>query len=470
MSRSMIFNHTTIFNHAKASLLTLTCLLSGCVATPPTQTELAQQALTNLHQPAQWQFAQTPGEFDAAALGFNLPPALIELIKEAQLHNPDLRITATRVAQAQAALTVAGASLVPSLAIGGETGNSPIPAASITTEGLALLSTWEIDIWGKTRSAKAAAQANSLAAELDELYIRQSLAASVVKAWLAAVEAERQIAFSRELVDLAEQQLQLMQVGRTVGRNSQQEIVISQLAVKNYRNQILQSEQASNAAKRALEVLLGHYPDSDISVANNLPAAPTPIPAGLPSELLERRPDLRAAEQRFQAAFYQVEAAKKARLPNISLTAGLGVVDDDVRDLQEDLDNPVWGVKGTLLAPIFNNGALNAQVEIKTQQQQESTALYAKTMLNALNEIEGGLFNEQNLTARYELMQAQVADQQRILDLTRVQIKVGSSNRYQLYQQEMNLASNQLALLRIHNERLIQRVNLHLALGGLYSI
>lgn len=89
-------------------------------------------------------------------------------------------------------------------------------------------------------------------------------------------------------------------------------------------------------------------------------------------------------------------------------------------------------------------------------------------MLNALNEIEGGLFNEQNLAARYELMQAQVADQQRILELTRVQVTVGSSSRYQLYQQEMNLASNQLALLRLHNERLIQRVNLHLALGGLY--
>lgn len=151
-------------------ILVLTTLLSACVATPPTQTELSQLALTNALQPDHWQFAQTPGEFDAAALGFSLPTGLLELIKEAQLHNPDLRIAATRVAQAQAALTVAGASLLPSLVLGGEAGDSPIPAASITTEGLGLLSNWEIDLWGKTRSAKAAAQANSLAAELDNIY------------------------------------------------------------------------------------------------------------------------------------------------------------------------------------------------------------------------------------------------------------------------------------------------------------
>lgn len=453
-----------------SSILILTALLSACVASPPSQPELAEQALTNAVQPSQWRFAQTPGEFDAAALGFSLPPPLIELIKEAQLHNPDLRIAAARVAQAQAAITLAGASLAPSIALGAQAGNSALPSASLTMEGLALVVDWEIDIWGKTRSAKAAARANSLAEELDALYARQSLAASVVKAWLAAVEAQQQIALGHELLTMAEEQLKLMQIGQKVGRDSRQDLFISQLAVNTYRSQILQSEQASNAARRALEILLGRYPDSDISVSSYLPAAPLPIPAGLPSDLLARRPDLRAAEQRFQAAFYQVEAAKKARLPSISLTGGLAVIDDDLLQLQEDLDNPVWGLKGTLLAPLFTNGALSAQIEIRTQQQQESTALYAKTLLNALSEIEGGLFNERNLAARYELMKAQVSDQERILEMERVQVKVGSSDSYQLFQQQMSLGKNQLALLRIHNERLIQRVNLHLALGGLYPI
>jgi multidrug efflux system outer membrane protein len=451
--------------------LAIALALTGCaVSNAPTQTELAEQAFTNVTQPANWHFGKTPGDFDAEALGFSLPPELVALIKEAQEHNPDLRIAASRVAQAQAALTAAGASLLPMIGIGGQYGASPMPTSSLSVDGLALVATWELDLWGKTRSGEAAAQANTLAAELDTLYARQSLAAGVVKAWLAAVEAQRQIALSLSLQNYAEQQLALIQIGQKVGRNSQQDILLNQIAVKTYSNQILQSEQAANSAQRALELLLGRYPSAEIAVASTLPAVPTPIPAGLPSDLVERRPDVRAAENRFRAAFYQVEVAKKAKLPSISLTGGVALLDNELLELQDSLDNPVWGLTGTLLAPLFTNGALDAQIEIKTQQQKESTVLYAKTMLDALNEVEGGLYNEQKLSDRYALVQAQVADQQRIVDLERIQVKVGNSNQYLLYQQQMSLASNQLALLRLHNERLIQRVNLHLALGGMYPM
>ena len=95
---------------------------------------------------------------------------------------------------------------------------------------------------------------------------------------------------------------------------------------------------------------------------------------------------------------------------------------------------------------------------------------YAKTMLNALNEIEGGLYADQMLADRYSLLNAQLADQQTILELLRVQVKVGKGNMYQLQQQQITLASSKMSLLRLQNERLIQRVNLHLALGGIYKI
>ena len=462
---------TLYFPKTTGLALTVSLMLAGCAVTEaPDQAELTQQALTNVTAPANWHFAKTPGDFDAETLGFNLPPELLELIKEAQIHNPDLRIAAARVAQAQAALTVAGASLLPSVGVGAQAGASPLPTSTLSVDGLALIAKWELDLWGKTRSGEAAAQANSLAAELDALYARQSLAAAVVKAWLAAVEAQRQIALSRSLLNLAEQQLSLMQVGRKVGRNSEQDIVVNQLAVKNYRNQIIQSEQAANSAQRALELLLGRYPSAEINVASNLPTLSSAIPAGLPSDLVERRPDVRAAENRFRAAFYQVEVAKKAKLPSISLTGGAALLDNELLELQESLDNPVWGLTGSLLAPLFTNGALDADIEIKTQKQKESTIFYAKTMLDALNEVEGGLYNEQKLSDRFALVQAQVNDQQRIVDLERIQVKVGNSNQYQLYQQQMSLASNQMALLRLQNERLIQRVNLHLALGGIYPL
>ncbi|QZA77608.1 efflux transporter outer membrane subunit [Deefgea tanakiae] len=445
-------------------------LASCAIPVAPTRDDLHQQALAQIKFPTKWQHAKSTGEFDAAALGFTLPAELVELIAEAQRNNPDLRLAALRVEQSHSAVKAAGAALMPMIAIGGQAGESAIPTSSMAMNGLALIAQWEIDVWGKTRSSQAAAREQSLAAELDTLYARQSIAAAVVKSWLSATEATQQIRLAQEMVSLAEQQLALIKVGQKVGRNTQQDVLLNQLALKNYRGQLLQSQQALNASQRALEILVGRYPAAEIAVASALPAEPSAIPAGLPSDLAERRPDLRAAESRFRAAFYNVEVAKKAYLPSISLTAGLGVADNNLFKLQKDLNNPIWGVTGKLLAPIFTAGLIDAQVEVKTAQQQETTVQYAKTMLSALNEIEGGLYAEQKLAERYQLLKAQMNDQQKLLGLQKVQIKVGKGDHYQLHQQQLNLASYQINLLRLQNERLIQRVNLHLALGGVYPM
>ena len=451
--------------------LTVLSTLSACsIMSPPDRAELTQQALPQVEIPPTWKFAKTPGEFDAETLGFQLPPELIDLIREAQANNPDLRIAAARIDQSRSAVKAAGASLIPSLALGGQAGDSAIPSSSMAMNGLALITNWEIDIWGKTRSAQAASQEQSLSVEMDTLYARQSIAAAVVKAWLSATEASRQLALAQEIVALSEKQLALLEVGRKVGRDTQHDVVSGQIALKNSRNQLLQSEQALNSARRALEILVGRYPAAEIAVADGLPAQPAPIPGGMPSDLAERRPDLKAAESRFRAAFYNVEVARKAKLPSISLVAGVGYLNNNLLVLQEDLKNPVWGITGSFLAPLFTNGALDAQIEVKTAQQQVATVQYAKTMLNALNEIEGALNADQMLTDRHSLVSAQLADQQMIVELQRVQVKVGKGSMYQLQQQQLNLATSQMNLLRLQNERLIQRVNLHLALGGVYKI
>jgi NodT family efflux transporter outer membrane factor (OMF) lipoprotein len=450
--------------------LTVLATLSACaILSPPERSELTRQALLDTQLPTTWAFAKTPGEFDAEALGFELPPELLALIRETQANNPDLRLAAARVEQARSAVKGAGAALLPTLGVGAQAGQSVIPSSSMAVNGLALIANWEIDIWGKARSAQAATIEQSYSAELDTLYLRQSIAAGVVKAWLAAVEASRQIALAQDILALSQKQLGLIQRGQQVGRNTEYEVVSNQIAINGYRDQLLQREQALNSAKRALEILIGRYPAAEIAVATALPAEPTAIPVGLPSDLAERRPDLRAAESRFRAAFYNVEVAKKAKLPSISLVAGLGFVGNNVLTLQEDLHNPVWGITGTFLAPLFTGGALDAQIEVKTAQQMEATVQYAKTMLNALSEIEGGLYADRMLAERQSLLQAQLADQQKIVELQRVQLRVGKGTQYQLQQEELNLTSTHMVILRLQNERLIQRVNLHLALGGIYK-
>ena len=449
--------------------LTVLYALTGCVTpTPPDQQTLTRQAMAEVTLPATWTFARTAGEFDAAALGFSLPAELEALIREAQANNPDLRIAAQRVAQSRSAAKAAGASLLPTLAIGGQVNESVVPSSTLKLNGAGLIANWEIDIWAKTRSAKAASLEMTQSAELDRLYARQSIAAAVVKAWLTAAEAGRQTQLMKDMVALAEKQLELIRFGQKVGRNTQQDVVINQITLKNYQNQLMQSEQALNSSRRALEVLVGRYPAAEVAVASSLPDEPTPLPAGLPSDLAERRPDLKAAESRFRAAFYNVAVARKARLPSISLQAGIGYVDESLLALKENLDNPVSGATGSLLLPLFTNGGISSQIEIRTSQQEEAAVAYARTMLNALNEIEGSLYADQILAERYKLLSAQLADQQKLVELQQAQLKIGKGDRYQLQQQQLTLTSSELSLLRIRNERLIQRVNLHLALGGVY--
>ena len=452
------------------ALAVLGVLAACAISAPPDRAELAKQALVQTQMPPSWKFAKTPGEFDTEALGFTLPPELIALIREAQANNLDLRLAATRVEQSRSAVTIAGATLLPTVGIGGQAGQSAIPTSSLAVNGLALVANWEIDVWGKTRLNQASAKEQSLAAELDTLYLRQSISAAVVKAWLTAAELNRQIQVLQEIIALSEKQVVLIQVGQKVGRDTQQDVVTNQLAVKANRSQLLQIEQALNSAKRAFEVLIGRYPAAEIAVAAELPLAAKPIPAGLPSDLAERRPDMKAAESRFRAAFYNVESARKAKLPSISLVAGLSVVDESLLALQQGLTNPIAAISGRLLVPLFTAGALDAQVEIKTAQQQEATIQYARTLLNALNEIEGALYADQNLADRYALEMSQFNDQEMIVEFQRVQMKVGKGNLYQLQQQQLTLTARKLNLLRLQNERLIQRVNLHLALGGIYKV
>ncbi|MFC7095428.1 TolC family protein [Jeongeupia naejangsanensis] len=457
--------------HFTTLALAVSLVLGGCaIPQPPDQAELQKRALGQVEMPAGWKQAKTAGEFDREALGFTLPAELQQLIRDAQANNPDLQLAATRVEQAHSATKAAGAALLPTLGIGAQAGDSAVPSSTLALNGLALVANWELDVWGKNRSAQAASNERAISAELDALYARQSIAAAVVKAWLAAVEARGQIALAQAMVGLADRQLGLVQVGKRVGRNAQQDVVMAQIALRNYRAQLIQSQQALNAAQRALDILVGRYPAADAEVASRLPVLNQPIPAGLPSALAERRPDLRAAEARFRAAFYDVEVAKKAKLPSISLMAGFGVVDNNLLVLQEDLSNPLWGGTARVLAPLFMGGALDAQVEVKTAKQQEATIAYAKAMLNALNEIEGGLYADQKLEERQTLLQAVVADQQQLVDLQRVQLKVGKSDQYQLNQQQLALATSRMNLLRVENERLIQRVNLHLSLGGVYRL
>jgi outer membrane protein TolC len=185
--------------------------------------------------------------------------------------------------------------------------------------------------------------------------------------------------------------------------------------------------------------------------------------------MLERRPDMVAAERRVAAAFNRVGEAKAARLPRIILNASVAAISSDILQLKSDFENPTGGVGARLIAPIYQGGALQTQVAIRTIEQQEAVAQYARLALRALGDVENALASGKSLAERNQLLQRNVADNQRALELAQTSYRIGKISMRDVQQQQLSVYSARLALLRLESEQLSQRANLHLALGGSFE-
>jgi NodT family efflux transporter outer membrane factor (OMF) lipoprotein len=451
---------------ALAVALAATLVLGGCaLKAPPGTEELRAQALPNLRAPPVW---KAPG----AAEGVVQPgwvasfgdPQLPGLIDEALQYNADLAVAAARVEQAAASVRVAGGQIYPAVNLAATT-SAKGASSSDPLSGWFLNASWELDVWGRVRYGVRAAEDQYASAQADGEYARQSLAALVTKSWLLAIEARLQGKLAAESVAAAERLVQMSEQRLRVGIANESEAVQARASLETLRDSKAQIDLAYSQALRALEVLLGRYPAAEIEVAAEFPAMPGPVPAGLPSELLERRPDVVAAERRVAAAFDLVGEAKAARLPRISLTAGVNNISSDVVVLQ-NRDNPAWGVGANLLMPIFQGGALQAQVDLRTAQQKQAVAAYAQVGLRAFNEVESALSAEFTARGRQAILERAAAENQRALALEETRYRIGSSDMRAVTQQNLALYASQMSLLRVRSEQRVQRVNAYLALGG----
>lgn len=447
----------------------LAAAAAGCaLKSPPATSELQADALGNTRIPANWTAAgSTPQPVAHRWLSTFADPALDAVVNEALLHNADLRLAAARVEQAGGYLKIASASLLPAVGLAARTGGKSGGDGG-GLEGVFLSASLELDVWGRVRYGRAAADAQAGSVEADYAFARQSIAATVAKAWFLAVEAGQQRVIAQEAVRAAEVLMDTASERFRVGNGSELAVAEANANVGSYRDLLRQVEFGREQALRALELLLGRYPAAEVAVAPQLTAIPAPVPAGLPSELLERRPDVVAAERRVAAAFYRVGEARAAQLPRISLTAGGSNVSSDLFVLK-DQSNPVWSVGATLFAPLYQGGALRAQVEVRSAEQKMAVADYARIAQRAFSEVEGALSAEAALRDREAIIAATLRDRERALELAQVQYRVGTVDVRNVEQGQLALYAARQSRLRVQAERLAQRVNLYLALGGSFE-
>ena len=440
--------------------------LAGCALKPsPKPEDIRPQAMPNVAVPGQWSAEGAAATAVAGGWLATFDDARLQaLVAEAIAYNPDLRVAATRVEVASEYVNIADSTLYPQVNLlargGGQMGGD-----SSGMQGAGLYADWEIDLWGRVRSERAVATASYESVVADTEYARQSVAALVAKSYFLAVEAGLQLGLAERMVAAADQLAALAEQRQRIGKGDGYDAALARANAETFRDTVEQFKLARGQALRALEALVGRYPAAEVEVATQLAQMPDAVPAGLPSELLERRPDVVAAERRIAAAFYGVQEAKAARLPRIALTGNVSDISSDLFVLQ-DRDNPVWSAGASLLLPVFNAGALQSQVRIRTAEQKQAVAEYGRIGARAFGEVEDALSAEFAAARRAKVLGRAVAENDNALKLSQVRYDVGSGDLRGVRQQQLAANGARAALVRMQAEQLVQRVNLYLALGG----
>ena len=453
----------------RALLLSVAFFSVSACASITSREEAGVAARGELPQlPETWTTAQEAvGDVKVGWIASFHDPVLTALVEEAQENNKNLQIAAANVERSLALAKQAGVALKPnvSLVAGASESGRIDPGGSSSSFNAGLQLNWELDIWGRIRSGQQAAATSAEAAEAEYLFSQYSLAANVARAYFLAIEAGLQEQVAQGTVDALEETTRIVNVQYENGLASAQDLALSKSDLATAHDTLTATSGAKRDAVRALEILLGRYPGAELDVRDSLPEAPTSPPPGVPSEILERRPDLIAAERNVAAAFNSLDSAKAAKLPAISLTSNVGGASGSLSNLL-DPANVAWTVAGNLVAPLFDGGARQSQVEISTADQKQAIAAYGQAALNAFGEVESNLDQGAVLDKRLAALNEAADEANEAYRVARLRYDEGETDLIDVLSIQRRVFAAESNLTSVRRALLEQRVNLNLALGG----
>jgi outer membrane protein, multidrug efflux system len=394
------------------------------------------------------------------------------VVSEAIANNLDLRQSAARVEEARQSVIVVGSKLKPQISANLSAATTRSTDKDVTQQNQSSTvlggAAWEVDVWGRLRAQHAAARENYEAVALDYAFARQSLAATTAKSWYLATETRQLLTLTEQAVNIYQQLLELVKIRRAAGKVADLDVAEASYQLDEAQNQLTIAQGLYSEARRTLEVLIGRYPAAELEVAEVFVPLPPPVAPGLPSSLLERRPDIIAAEHQVLAAFRTQEAAKLALLPNFALNLEGGRLSDPLLDV---LGLNPWLVHAAagMLVPIYEGGALRAQIKIATAQQEQSVAHFGGVSLRALTEVEVALTNEELLAKRIPYGENAVRDHSEAVRVANLRYRAGTMDFLSVLQLQAGQIESQADLIKLRNTQLANRINLHLALGGSFD-
>jgi outer membrane protein, multidrug efflux system len=448
------------------------------VATVPTAYRGASPSNTPAESAAAPASTPTPGTSATISLGDEKwwevfqDQELQGLIRTALKNNYDVRIAATRVLQARAQLGITRADQFPILTAGGTVSSvrnptiGPIPSYELTLGEIAGSASWNVDFWGKYRRATESARATLLANQWAQKAVIATLVANVASSYFQLRQLDLELEISKRTLGSRQDSLELTKTLEEHGINSLLDVRQSEQLAYTAAAEVPDLERQIEQQENAISILLGNNP-GDIPRGLKLTEQPhsPEVPVGLPSTLLERRPDIREAEQNLIAANAQIGVARAAYFPQISLTGTAGYESAKLTDLFQGPAG-VWNLLGSVTQPIFEGGRLKSNVRLTEAQREQLLLTYQQTIQGAFRDVSNALvayrkFREFRIQQEHLTESAQDAAR-----LSETRFKAGTADYLEVLTNETNSFSAELTLAQAQGNELNALVQLYQALGG----
>lgn len=435
-------------------------LITSCAQMPPSLSGQAALALPARYDASPYPTTQVSGTlltlFDNAHLR--------EVTQRALANNPQIAGSAARLSEVGFNLESTRAPLFPFLSGSAAKGaNTPAPPNPNRVR-LNLDVSWEVDVWGRIRSAAVAAECDRDAAAADLANVRQSIAAQTMQAWFNTVAANRQLGLAqrREEVLAATERLVLRRF--EAGTSSLADLELTRSDYENAKADLENRIDDRDRAVRALKVFMGDYPDQNLAGATNWPELRGTVPAGVPSDILRKRPDIDAAYQRIRATDARIQVAHANLFPSFSLTASAGRSGTKLSDLTSAGSNTA-SLFAQLTGPIFDAGQLRAELGASGKRAEQALQDYRGVVLIALREVEDALSSESYLAREEASRIAALSAAQRSEKRTKRDYEAGLTDLLNLLEVQRRVFTTEEQTINLHATRLNNRVSLALALG-----
>jgi multidrug efflux system outer membrane protein len=388
------------------------------------------------------------------------------LVDEGLLANHDLHIATARVDEFAARVVQTRAQGLPQVGYGAGAGRQSVGAGNVSDNYSALLSaSWELDLWGRIRREDEAARANLLATEQARLGVALTLVSSVISGYVTLLDLDRQLEIAEATLEGRKRTVDVFQMRLDGGAVSEFEMMQVTAEYETAAAAIPELQLAIAQQENALSVLIGRNPGPIVRGGTLQDLIAPPVPGGLPSDLIARRPDILQSEQQLIASNALIGAARALYFPTLSLTGSGGSVSRELDDL---FSGPArnWSFAGQLLGPIFSGGAIesaNEQAEARREQALES---YQQTIQNAFRDVDDALVAIQSKRTLVAVLARQVVALTRAVDLSRERYDNGYTDYLEVLDTERSLFSSELALSAARGDGYRSLVALYRALGG----